>query len=308
MISQKDAQRLRGKRRSIISSIDAAGCDVVAVQGIVGSDIGSSQEVLADLAKELSEASSTTWRSYVGLSNNKNANNGVLVGNPDFEMLKIKSYNDMLLPVEEGFRLKNFSRDPFQIDLKIPGKGGSPDRKLSLVTFQFQDSLKPRGSQPEKKLMQMAEGLRQLASNIPSEAQAEDQPIVIVAGDFSKPRTGASARILEGTMRLADFNESGTCKIEGDEKVTCDPKPLHPKMLFGLLSDSLDLGESRAKKGAKLRALFAALDRREEIYMTPPDLHLAWRDHKLPGFYNTGSERIKNGLKSAPLVWVELNW
>lgn len=308
LISQKEAHKMRAKRRSIIAGIDEAECDIVAVQGLVAGDFIAAQDVLAALARELSEASSSNWRSYVGLSNHKNAYNGFLIGSPDFEMLRIRSFNDRQLPLEKGFRAKNFGRDPFQINLRIPGRGTAPPRTLTIVSFQFQESLRPRGPESEKKRLQMSEGLREISSMIQSEASADDLPILVLAGDFAAPRTMASARVLDGTLRLADFGEGGACKINAKEEVVCDPKPNHPKLLFGYLTDSLDVGADRADKKAKLRAIISALQRREEIYAGPPDLHLAWKDHAVPSHYNSGFVRVRNGLKDGPLVWVELNW
>lgn len=318
--------------RSILRGIKKARCDVVAIQGVVGRDFSSARQGLEMLSTKLQKQTQLPWKIYTAGSGYRLAQHGFLVNENSVQVLAIISHTDKLLPRFGPFEEEKFVRAPLELQMKVSGKGKAEHRSLSLITFVFQKTLNVKPRDPEVMRMQMAEALRQLVNLNDQIIDPFKPPIVIFLGDRMTPNFSPTNQVLEGRLLLTDFGPEGHCKIDQKEKIICNPNPQYPKTLFGLFANDMRTLAKTApgvrdsnsnsgnpqvnkftpgnKKASAANRIDAALlnDLTADIFLLQSDLSYAWATQRIPGHYQIGFEKIANGLKESPLIWVELNW
>ena len=323
VLKNKRRPKLKKTFRSVLEAIPKANCDVVAVQAIIGKTIVKAKEGLALLSAKLSEDTAYQWKEYVGSSNSKIAYNGFLVNSDKLDVQGTITHTDKLLPRFEEYNEKKFVRGPFEIRLRVKGKGHkTADKNLILVNMHLQKGLLLREPEPEALPMQMAEGIRQLFSLIRKQVADSKSTIFVVLGDRSSPRNSPSNYILNGSLQLADFGVNRLCKF-GEQGILCEGKPNRPRELFSVFTDVFSTSVSYVKRAVEgeekwfrkkptpkevFEQKTARISQTADIYLLDRHLKYARIGPSSNGSFMTGTEAVLNNLEQSPLIWVELNW
>lgn len=299
-------------------------CDIVALQGVLGITDSFALEGMEKFAKKLSRLTNGEWEVYLGKSSREIVRNGFLYRKDKMEVRRSASFHEVQLTHFGPFPMKEFLRAPVLLAVRVPGKQGAPARDVLLVTYHFRKAFVASEKEPDTIRMQMADAVRQIIHTEERKYPRDEQPIVVLLGDRMSPQMAPSTQLLEGRLRLLDFTSNGDCKLTPEEKVECEPRPVHFKEFFGVSTEGyLSPPRVKTKKeedGAEKKVLAYPSKKKEakkrkplrektsEIYLKGADLPLALEKILRPGRYRAGVARLATGLKESPLVWVELNW
>jgi hypothetical protein len=216
---KKAIKEYRRKEKAIINAIVDEGCTVVAVQGVVGTSLKRAREGLAQLASKLDRKSDFVWKSYLGASNHRLVYNGFLVSNFNIEVVTLRSLASVPLIKFGPFKEDEFYRGPVEIVLAVKNRDGTSRRNVHLLTWHFRRSFDRRAQEDESARMQMAESVRRTALKLSREFTETPRPIVVLLGDREGTRDAPASQILEGSLRLAEFLNAGSCQLERIEEV-----------------------------------------------------------------------------------------
>jgi hypothetical protein len=278
LIVQREAvNTLPEKEKSIIEGIVSSNCDIVAVQGIIGRDYDRAIEGVQRLVRLLSRITQDNWQGLLGETNHKNAYNGFLLKSDIANVLSTKAYVDLLLPRFGKFQQDKFLRTPFELSVRVSGKGESGPRQLVLISMDLKDSVKERAKEPEALRMQMAEGLRQLVKHNKENLDSKDETIFILLVDRISGEYSPTSFILSGRMRLTDFGIDGNCILNEDDEVECGEKVNHPNILYGIIANNLHNPKVRAMLSLEERSIPKSLaTNRASIYVSSKNLSYFW--------------------------------
>ncbi len=328
------ASTLRLKENSVVSAIVTVGCDVVALQGIVGHDYGGALEGLERLRKLVARKSGREWQAFLGQSNHKFAREAFIVARDErITIGGTRSYTDTLLPRFEQFQLEKFHRGPMELMLTVRGHESAPAKAVSLFNFYFQNALRPAKVEPETERMQMAEAVRQVLVYRRTDYPVDQEPIFVLLGDRVSRFHAPSSEILEGSLELTDFKTTAGCRVVEktpenpknpviDWGYECEKGARSGKTLVGLFHGTLEPSpqviEKRAGdvvkrfyRRAKPRNQKRKIDKRTqtaEIYLFEDDLESVRANPYSIGVYKVKALPVQNDLPQSPLLWVELNW
>jgi hypothetical protein len=321
-IARFNAPKFKEWTSELVRVIMVAKCDVVLLQGIIGADYQVAKEGVAFLARKVELGKGELWDYYIAESNHRLVRNAVIVKRKVGEVQNIISHNDLLLPRITDFTTAKFYRGPLELYFKTGQQGDSNRRELIVFNFSFQDALRNELNEPEKPRMQMAEALRQLVDLRVKESSVRNPAIIIAVGDRGAIRNKPSAQILEGRFQLTDLKPEIGCILNAEEKIECEKKVTHAKLLFSVINEGLISRKLRSKRFdgkilsrdesdiereiAKKRKYQSVLT--SDIYMLQRDLPLAWKHHNVAYQFRSGVVDVKYGRKNSPLLWVELNW
>ncbi len=316
----RKSRGLKEKAKSIARAIRESGCDIVAFQGVAATDFAGAKEAIGKIAREIPTIPQIGWDIYVGSTNHKYSFSGfILRPGPSVHVLGIQSHLDKLLPRLEGFQEKKFLRTPFELNIRVAGKGGHEARNFSLVTFDLTGEFSKKGVPGELAKLQMADAMRQLPS-FSSTKNDETRPITILVGERGEPQYSPSARVLRGRLRLRDFSGDGPCKLTEADVFRCEGNTPNPQILFGLISDGLQFPKRKKvnkveksdeqEQTEKKTLTFAEIKKlgTSDFYLFQNDLSVVWKYYEKPWEYNVGWKAVRGGLSNSPLIWAELNW
>ncbi|RMD85659.1 MAG: hypothetical protein D6808_04820, partial [Candidatus Dadabacteria bacterium] len=228
------------KLYSITERFIALNCDVIAVQEILAFDKVSAEEVLMSIVDELHEATNRFYEVRVGYSNSKVLRSGFIVAKDRAEILNKVSYSRVELPkLVPSERTRFFPRGPVELQLKVKGRGRSNPKVVTLITFHFKSKRDlekdPAQLEWETYRMEMAEALARIVERRHYATLQRGESLLILLGDRNSHYDSASAKILEGVLRLEDFRHGGKCRLGKRGIPLCEPDSAHPQMLFSLL-------------------------------------------------------------------------
>lgn len=229
-----------GKRgRELLEAIVQARCDLVAAQGLIGQGIGRLEAAVDVFAKKLSKRTKNDWRYLVGGAQSKNGFEGFLYRVQLITVMEMVTHDDKILPETAIAQIETFPRPPLQLSIRVRGKGKSEPRVLEIFNVNFSGN--PEGDLQESGRMILAEGVRQIVDFLQGVAARTEKSIFIVVGQRVSGRRSPTARILEGTLRLSDFNEGGKCSLVPQHKnmsASCSDALNRPLNLSPLLENS----------------------------------------------------------------------
>jgi hypothetical protein len=346
--TRRGAKNYLAREKAIVSLLAESGCNVVALQGLVGMNLADAEKGINRLAEKVTKHTSWRWTGYVGGSNNKEGFNGYLISNHNIRVEAGTSYVFDELVKLPGFGEDRFVRGPFEVVLRVRDSEHGIWHAVVLITMYFRKALDQIAVEPEGYRMQMAETLRRILEKRSQQYAEGNKPVIVLLGDRAEPRYAPAAQILEGALQLKDFRSGGPCEVKeigqeapGGEKnngqqaaaakkysakvkyvAACSTDLPHLKVLFGLSAETLVpvLVRSRMVKGAKKYDLVAPDERAEklmraekrrqqsEIYLFEQDLHYAWAEPGSTGRYAVVAKKLRGGVKHSPLVAADLNW
>lgn len=309
----KAAKGTKRRESAIVRQIAQSGCDVVALQALIGHDVVSAKAGLVSLAELLQKQTSITWETFLGDTNHKFARSGFLVAKKTgIEVISTKNYTDTLLPRFEAFQLEKFLRAPFEIALRVKRKGVSQeivyDKEVIIMNIDFQDALRPAKQESEAAKMQMAEAVRQLAVYRQHDFDPDLMPIYLVLGNRASGRYRPATEILEGGIQLTDFKSDGKCRFDEQNPFgyTCAERVSFGKVLVGLLATSTSLLSPTEQQ--QLQKVNQDQSRITDIYVFQGDLPAVSRGPIVSSQFAVGQFPVKYLAKENPLVWVDVNW
>jgi len=298
----------RIKEAALAERFRTARCDVIAVQELVGKTEAAARKALERLARVIQRDSGRVFDPRVAPSNDPNLRNGYLVARDRAEIVNTVSYYRVELP-KTSLRQKQrfFSRGPFEIQLQVKPRGGGTAKNVVLVTFHFKSQggkiADPAGLQWETYRMEMAEALRRVVETRHASSFGSGETLLVLLGDRNSDFDMASARVLEGTVTLKDFQGKGVCRLSKRGVPLCAAGTFAPQRLFSVLTTD---PQTRHSQGTyRLKGAYSWLD---EITVPAETLRFAWSRFDSEGDYDSGVMTKPSQASDHALAYVRLNW
>ncbi len=304
-------EEIAAKEAALVQRFVRAQCDVIAAQEILGKSMERTQLALERLGTALTKKTGRRFSAHAAASNDQFLHNGFLVATDRAEVLNLTSYRKVELPkLVKKQRARYFTRGPFEIQLSVRPRGSEAAPKtVTLVGFHFKSkggtNQDPAGLQWETYRMEMAEGLRRVVENRHARSFGSGDTILVLLGDRNSNFDEASARILEGTLTLQEFqNANPACRLSKRGVPLCRGQTVRPQRLFSVLTGD---PQTKNQPGThRFRNEYSWLD---EILLPHESLRHAWERYDSEGDFASGV--VYEGGKTASdhaLVWVKLNW
>jgi endonuclease/exonuclease/phosphatase family metal-dependent hydrolase len=219
-VTSKKGFPLEEREKLLVKRFQEAGCQIIAVQEVVGRTAESARAGLNRLAEILSEMSGKQFVPILGGANKGDVRIGFLVATENLIVERVVSYAGALLPpLEKGEQFQRLSRGPLVLQVRW-GK-----QRLTLVAIHLKSKYgggrDPYRLQFEMLRMQMAEHLRILVEAHFAENLLRDDEWVIILGDRNSRQESASNRILKGEQSLVDFRGNGSCIVSKAGESVC---------------------------------------------------------------------------------------
>lgn len=311
------------KRESkLVSLVAQRNCDVLAIQGVVGSTKEKIQEALDLLASKFKDATKLEWRSYRAESNNSLVTNAFLVNQRIALVKSFRSFTDYILPTSNEFTLERFHRGPAMIEFLLKGDGALIERRVIVMTFKFNKNISRKRVDLQRDRMQMAQAMRDLL--VRARGEGENRPIVVAIGDLFSPKYSADNLILSGRLSLTDFYRDGKCKVDSSDTFVCKDRPYDQPLLISLLDAQLpEIEQSKVveRDGKQVKVIEEEeLNRAKKqqvrrwnfhtgAYMFSEDLGLAYNASlRESRRLAVTADFIPTMPAEEPFISVELNW
>jgi endonuclease/exonuclease/phosphatase family metal-dependent hydrolase len=296
------------KEIAIAKRVAAAGCDIVAVQEVLGRDEAAARKALLKLAQRLRVYTNRFYDVVTGPTNDPVLRNGFLFAKDRGEVLTRVSYFKVELPkLVEDEKPRLFSRGPLEIQFVAKPRGGAPAKTITLVTFHFK-SKHGGGGDPaqlewETYRMEMAEALRRVVLNRHLAALGSAETLLLLLGDRNSNFDAASAKILDGTLTLGDFQGDGVCRLSKRGVPLCQAGTPGVPKLFSVLT--LDPKTKLSPGSFRNKNEYSWID---EILMPQEALRSAWEGYDSVGDFNSGVIYEPRKASDHAMVYVKLQW
>lgn len=306
-------------RRTIIKAIREAGCDLIAVQNILGKDdadaLQSSQEILGYKTEERAG-----WKTILGAVNREVSRNAILYRDK-LKLVATEKFTGSRLTSFGSFRLDQLGVPPLRAVFEVRRAGSDETRNVSVTSFTLKNSVNFSSDETEVRRIQLAEFIRTQTASI-KRAESEAETIVILAGNRAGSADSVGTQILEGRYKLADFLSDGACSFNADGTISCLREKMRPKELFGVVGSSSPESFKAVMQGIKIKppglskkGKSAAPDLMtkigllaSEIYMDGADYYLGLSKAGAPGKFDLRVIPVRTGLPESPFLALRLNW
>ncbi len=295
------------KESALVKRFSEVGCDVIAVQEIVGSNEQAATDNLLRLAKFLKLSTGREFDVKAGELNDATQRVGFLVAKDRAEISNTATYKKLLLPkLDESQKPRLFVRAPLEIQLSVNGKKDSPNKQVSLVNFHFKSKSNskddPAMLQWETYRMEMSEGLRRALAFRFLKQPLNDQ-ILVVLGDRNSHFDTASAKILEGGLSLDNFKGEAICRINKRGAPVCQGGAQKEKEFISVITTD---PETSLNPGTyKYNKTYSFLD---DILTLQSNLAFFREDLNKEGNYDSGIMYKYPEASDHAMVWTKLRW
>ncbi len=297
------------KVKALAERIRKAGCDVVALQEILGNKEEFALEGILKLSDTLRKSTGRFYEAKLGPSNDKSLRLGFLLARDRVQFKSDASYARVELPkTSPEQRPRYFARGPYEIQVDVLPRGEDSYKKsATLITFHFKSKVRssadPAGPEFETYRMEMAEALRRVIESRHPAKFESGKSLLIVLGDRNSNFDLASARILEGSVTLDDFRGKAVCRLSKRGVPLCQKKITKPQRLFSVLTTPQGI---RQYPGTyRYREFYSWID---DILVSAPTSRFAWKDYATEGIYDAGVIREPKEASDHALVYSRLNW
>lgn len=287
---------------------EAAACDVIAVQEVKAKKEYTALEVLNYLTQKLISISGRPFEAKVALEGDGAIRNGFIVARDRAEIINLINYAKVELPrLLETDKVKIFERAPLEIQLQVNGRDGADSRVVTLINFHLKSrsgaAQDPTGLQFETVRMQMAESIRRLVDIRHSEVPGKAPKILVLLGDRNTGADMAAARILEGSLALADFKSNGPCRLSKRGIPVCKTENRRPQKFFSTLTSDPESSGVAGSYFYKGEASWI-----DDILLPASSLKFAQKSVYEDGNYDSGTVSKPRTASDHSLVFVRLNW
>lgn len=296
------------KISALVERFDAANCDVMALQEVMGEKEADAKAALDELASQLGKRDNRTFSSRVAPPAEGGMTLGFLIANDRATILNAVSYAKVELPkLAEKQRPRLFLRTPMELQISVSSRQDQEVKTISLVNFHFKSkrgaASDPTGLEWETYRMEMAEALRRIIDSRHKQAFASSDALLLVMGDRNGNYDVASARILEGTLVLQEFRTDGGCRLSKRGLPICKVGTSLPQRLFSVFA--------RNERVHSLPGTFSfegEYSWLDDILMPAESLPFAWKSAFTEGEYDSGVIYAPKSASDHALVYVKLNW
>jgi hypothetical protein len=307
-IAGYSADEHRLKVQALIRRFVSTGCDVIAVQEVMGRNQEAVDAGLQELADKLRKSTNRFFRIRSAPPAEGGMTLGFLVAEDRAAIVNTLSYAKIELPklvAKQKPRL--FPRTPLEIQLIANSRESNLAKPISIVNFHFKSKRggedDPTGLEWETYRMEMSEAIRRIVERRHKQAFASGDSILMLVGDRNSNFDVASARILDGTLNLSSFQADGGCRLSKRGVPLCKSGASLPRRLFSVLTSNKSafiLPGTFSYKGE-----YSWLD---EILMPAESLPFAWKSAFLESQYDSGVVYSPKDASDHALVYVKLNW
>ena len=296
------------KIAALVERFDAANCDVIALQEVMGSKEADAKEALDELGKALKKRTNRIFASRVAPPAEGGMTLGYLIAEDRATILSAISYAKVELPkLTEKQRPRLFLRTPMELQISVASRNSSELKTISLVNFHFKSkrgaASDPTGLEWETYRMEMAEALRRIIDARHKQSFASSESLLLVLGDRNGNYDVASARILEGSLVLQNFRTDGGCRLSKRGVPICKTGLSLPQRLF-----SVFIGNERVHSLPGTFSYEGEYSWLDDILMPAESLPFAWKSPFKEGQYDSGVIYAPKSASDHALVYVKLNW
>ena len=296
------------KLSALVSRFASVNCDLIAVQELLGRSEEVGLRALNQLATALRSKTNRIFEGVVGPSNDPASRVGFLFAKDRGELLnRVSYYRVELAPLTDNEKPRYFARGPLEVQLKIKSRDGGSAKLVNVITFHFKSKYSafkdPASVEWESWRLQMAESLRRVVEERHAAALKEGGSLLVLLGDRNSNFDAASAKVLEGTLRLVDFQGEAPCRVSARGLPLCHPGKARPALLGSLLTTDR---ESRKGPGTFLyRKVYSWLD---DILVPQATARAAWASYDREGDYNSGVVRKPPEASDHFMIYSVFNW
>ncbi|MBN8550730.1 MAG: hypothetical protein J0M12_15555 [Deltaproteobacteria bacterium] len=298
----------REKERALAQRMASKSCDVIGVQEVLGKDDETALAAMRELADTLRKMTNRFYEVKVGPTLDKMSHVGFLVAKDRAEVQSTLSFAKVELPKispEEKPRL--FIRAPLEIQIRVKGSSDGSAKTVVLLNFHFKSrrggSGDPAELEWETYRMAMAEGIRRITELRHGKALSSAETILVLLGDRNSNYDCASAKILEGSLVLKNFQDGGSCRLSKRGVPLCQQGSTQPAEFFSVLTND---PQTKLLPGTQqYKEEFSWID---DILMPSESLRTAWARFDSPGDYESGVVYKPKIASDHAMVWVKLNW
>lgn len=296
------------KESALAGRFASVGCDIIAVQELLGRNEEVATEALQKLAERMRKITNRFYEAVTGPSNDPSLRNGYLYAKDKGEVVTRVSYSRVELPkLAERDKPRLFARGPLEIQFITKPQGDSPAKTVSLINFHFKSkrgiSGDPAELEWETYRMEMAEALRRIVLTRHINATVSGETLLVLMGDRNSNFDSASARILEGTLTLADFQGDGVCRLSKRGVPLCQAGAAQAQKLFSVLT--LD-PQTKLQRGTYLyQKVYSWID---DIILPAESLRTAWASYDSVGDFESGVVYEPVKASDHAMVYTKLNW
>lgn len=296
------------KFSALIKRFVAASCDVIAVQEVLGKKEEEAQEALNSLSARLSRAAGRPFEAKVSREGDGSIRNGFIVANDRASVVNFITYAKVEMPkLLETQKAKIFERAPIEIQLEVKGQKEAESKVVTLLNIHLKSRSgaadDPTGLQFETVRMEMAESIRRLIDIRHAEAFKSSKNIFILLGDRNTGADMAAAKILEGSLALADFKTDGPCRLSKRGLPICKTEARRAQKFFSPLT--LD-PETKGVAGTYIYQDEASWI--DDILLPANALRHALKSVFVEDDYDSGTVSKPKVASDHSLVFVRLNW
>lgn len=299
------------KEAALVERFRSAGCDVVAVQEVLGNTESEASKSISSLAAAVSAGTGRSYKGLVGDTNDSFIRCGFLFDAERLELKETISYRDDELPkLSPHQRPRFFARLPLEIRVSLKSTGARVPPELRLVTFHLKSKSggmkDPAGALWETVRMESAEKLHEgLVARNP-ESFSSGGPVLLVLGDRNSDEKSASAAILRGSLTLSDFQgREPECSLSKTGSALCEGSSTRRdgELLESVLVSDPETGAEAGTHSYRKRTNWL-----DEILIPAQNLRPALEDPLRAGDYDSGIVAQPRSASDHALVWVRLHY
>jgi hypothetical protein len=278
------------------------------VQEVIGRSDEAAKAALEVLSHRLKRVTNRIFDVAAATPGEGGMTVGFLVARDRAEIANTVSYAKVELPkIVAKQKPRLFPRTPLELQLLVRSRDTEVPKTVTLVNFHFKSKRggqgDPTGLEWETYRMEMAEALRRIVERRHAASFASGESLLILLGDRNSNFDVASARILEGTLALASFQNEAPCRLSKRGLPLCKAGQSYPQRLFSVLTAN---PTTRSLPGTfSYKGEYSWLD---EILMPGEGLPFAWESAVSEGRYASGVVYTPKDASDHALVWVKLNW
>ena len=303
-----DAAGYQEKQKAIAQRIISTKCDVVALQEVLSKSEEEGKEILKQLSKEIRFLGGRVFDFQVSSSNENSIRNGFLVAKDRAEIINSLGYSKVELPkISEKQKPRLFLRSPFEIQLMTKSLDEGKPKSITLINFHSKSksgsAKDPTELEWETYRMEMSEAIRRIVEVRHRPSLLSSENLLVVLGDRNANFDLASAKILEGSLRLSDFMEDSFCRLSKRGVPLCKPGARSTQVLFSVVTDD---PQSKLRPGTyTYKNVFSFID---DILLPAESLPFAWASYDKAGDYDSGIVYNPKAASDHAMVYVRLNW
>ncbi len=296
------------KQKAIAQRIVHTRCDVVALQEIVSRSEEEGKQALTELAEVVSLLGGRHFEVKVGSSNESTIRNGFMVAKDRADIINSLSYTKVELPkISDKQKPRFFLRSPIEIQITARSLEDGSQKSLTLINFHSKSksgsAKDPTELQWETYRMEMSEAIRRIIEVRHRKSLISPENLLVVMGDRNANFDMASAKILDGSLRLSDFKADSYCRLSKRGVPLCKPGAQSAQILFSVLTT--DPHTKLLPGSYTFKKVYSWLD---DILISSDALPFAWTNYDKAADYDSGVVYEPKLASDHAMVYVRLNW